>query len=207
MYQVIEGIVKVVKPKGKAVIGIADGNGLFIWLGFDIIMGSFPPQPYHNWQTTRFLLPLDYTVNWKPERNWDQYKGSYTDQNIIPIPTPMPAEFAIEPQLSLHTGGVYNVAPPNIPATSVLPIIQPQHEPTMIYPVSGSATPPINSTYDILTGIDDKISKILKLFQKYMKAPEIVTADTLLVEEIIEEYGIPPDEEGEVIDFDGLPEV
>jgi len=183
MFKVIEGIVKVIKPSGRAVIGIADGKGLFLWLGTDDIKACFPSEPYINWQTTRFLVDSDYQIKWKAERNWEQYKTTYNTSNIIPIPTPMPAEFATEPSLAMAQ---------QPKSQRPLQFVNP---PTQVH---------LTTTPTSIDTIAKELTKIRELLELIVKPTKFKSADEIVVEEIseeqiIEEYGEPP--------TDTLPEV
>lgn len=206
MFQVLEGIVKVINPGGKTVVGVADGKGKFIWLANENVKACFPPKPYTNWQTTRFLLDLTYDIKWKDERNWEQYKGGYTSQNIIPLPTPIPAEFAIEP--TLQPSGQDH------PGINELEYVQNIKNPLMSQTVASTDNNEIlNHILSSLRIISDNIYKMRILFEKFMKEPEMVTADTFIEDaeviradhvysedEVEERYGSNPNE-------DKLPEV
>lgn len=225
MYNIIEGIVKVINPQGKAILGIADGQGKFLWLPTEYIKGAFPPSP-QKWQTTRFMIDSTYKIVWKAEKNWEQWKQSYNPQNIIPLPHPIPAEFAIEPTFQLQAAQI-----PTQPTVTqhyipqVPNVYTQQSQPIKISPVvpekyAIKQDSVEKAILDELRVIGGNIYKILQLFNIFMKPPKLVTADTLPTnmpypqnvtvidrtqEDVFEEYGVPPDEE--FSEDDDLPEV
>lgn len=209
MYQLLKGIIKVINPKGKTVIGVADGVGQFVWLPSEVVKGSFPSQPYANWQTTLFLIDPNYKIVWKPERNWDQYKGTYTPQNIIPIPQPIPPVYLSQEGTTVPIQQpIAQTTTTKSPATGVLPIMT-QNIPIPTINVQTTTPFPNNEkmVLDELRIISDNIYKMLQLFQKFMKEPLLETADNLMSnDQVKDEYGIPPDDDDDVSN-DELPDV
>ena len=96
-YQLLTGIVKVVRPSNRAVLGVSNGQGGFMWLPTDKIILSHPAQ-FENWQTTIFAIDPTWKLTWKAEKNWEQYKGSYP-VNTKPILQPVPPMF-LNPNLA-----------------------------------------------------------------------------------------------------------
>lgn len=93
-YKKFNGIVKVVK-EGQY-YGVGDGVGKFAWINTQLIINTHPKNP-QQWQATIFLLNSDAKVNWKPEKDFEQWGHQYS-QKTIGIPVPIPNEFQDIPQ-------------------------------------------------------------------------------------------------------------
>lgn len=93
-YKKFNGIVKVVK-EGQY-YGVGDGVGKFAWINTQLIINTHPKNP-QQWQATIFLLNSDAKVNWKPEKDFEQWGHQYS-QKTIGIPVPIPNEFLDVPQ-------------------------------------------------------------------------------------------------------------
>lgn len=95
-YYVIKGIVKTIKPKGKDVIGIADGEGMFVFVPLRAIIKTYPHL--EPWQTTYFQIKKGYNLNWikEPEIYYNDYLYK---TKVKPPPKEVPLEFALEEDL------------------------------------------------------------------------------------------------------------
>lgn len=216
-YKLLTGIVKVIKPSGKPVIGIADGQGKFMWLPTENIIAHHPPE-LANWQTTIFAIDPNWNIIWKEEKKWDEYKSSYPT-NTKPIPQPIPPMFK-------------NVSPaqpiPSQPPTTVLPTDPPQ------YP-NQKRTRGINlsDTHPMKVFVAPLLEELIKELREIKKILFIAVSDLemptdhidfgtkkegktisesedMRVEEVIEQFGEPPEEEPEEkpnVNKDGLPDI
>ena len=106
-YQLVKGIIKVINPNSKPVIGIGDGVGKFTWIPTDKMLDYFP-KPYNQWQTTFFKMPIDFDPKWRPEKNFEQYAYTYT-QNTIAAPANTPTDFlTVQQQQTLPPNPQYS---------------------------------------------------------------------------------------------------
>ena len=209
-YQLVTGIVKVVRPNNKPVVGIADGQGMFLWLPTDKIIVSHPNQ-FVNWQTTIFAVDPSYQVNWKPEQKWEQYKDSYPS-NTKPIPQPIPQMFLqarISAPIPQPIQQVTNTQPLNSPPpTSTFPVqninqIPMPQQPALQIPSSSSIqVSPVAATLERIALTLESMERLLRI---YINPPKFVQADSMMTEEdILSEYGAPPEEELEVNSDDNV---
>ncbi|KKM15190.1 hypothetical protein LCGC14_1698600 [marine sediment metagenome] len=230
-FQLLTAIVKVVRPKDKPVIGVGDGLGNFMWIGTENIIVAHPNK-YDQWQTTIFALVPDYKIEWIPEKNFEQYKGTYSKTK--PVLQPIPPMF----QGASLTPTPVQSQPTNYPQQSQTPAPnQPQQsqtyqQPTAPVPLHPSPpaghiplqqTPIQNTveedliklkglrglrTPDYLQEIAEELGAIRKLLELYIKPPKLVSADTLVpdapnqmeLNQIENEYGVPPNEIDELFD-------
>lgn len=218
-YQLLIGIVKVIRPNSKPVLGISDGTGKFLWLPTDKIIVSHPLQ-YENWQTTVFAIDNTWKIIWKDEQKWDEFKGSYPT-NTKPIPQPIPPMFLapqtvaqpqqppVQPTIPMNQPITQTTAtqPANyqLPSTTVAPPNvyqppqtlpqQPQHE--TLY---GLQKVGMDVYIEIIA---NELTSIRKLLELYIKPPKLITADNFVKEkgvaeinigQVESEYGIPPDD-------------
>lgn len=187
-YQIVTGIVKVVRPSNRQILGIADGQGNFLWLPEAEIITSHPAQ-YDNWQTTMFAVNSGWKISWKPEKKWDEYKDSYP-RNTKPIPQPVPQMFLTPSQAPIVPKQPIQPAPVQISQTA--PQIPFQQTKRQINTVPNTYDLGLN---DFLFRIANELEAIRKLLELYIKPPQFDTADTLTERDVLEEYGMPPYEE------------
>lgn len=211
--QFLTGIVKVIRPNGKPVLGIADGQGQFMWLPTEKIIMSHPMQ-FENWQTTIFAIVADWKITWKAEQKWDDFKGSYPTntkpilqpipdmfkgaQTTYPVqqqpqqpPTPMTAQPSVIQQGS--NIGIQQPAEARIPAAG-FGTIQTTTQKLMNETLYGlKVEDPIVQP---LKHIAVELTNIRKLLELYIKPPELKTAEDLLIteEQVADQYGTPPEE-------------
>lgn len=193
-YQVITGIVKVIRPSNSPVLGIADGAGSFLWLPEAEIRGSHPGQ-YENWQTTVFAVKSSYKPNWKPEKNWDQYKDSYP-ANTKPVPQPIPQMFLTQTVMPPRQAVM-----PIAPISQTAPVQQQQYQAPAQVPLQQAFKTTdrlVNEVFhganqnDPLDKIANELESIRKLLEIYIKPPRFQTVDKMTEDQIIEQYGMPP---------------
>lgn len=214
-YQLLTGIVKVIRPNSKPVLGISDGKGLFMWLPTDKIIMSHPMQ-FENWQTTIFAIAADWKITWKAEQKWEDFKSSYPT-NTKPILQPIPDIFraavapAQQPSVPTTTTQPINYPPPTI---TTPPINYPQQSTTPIPQQSGTLTDKVrrgtllgfrgetplglqaeDPVVQVLKHIATELTNIRNLLRIYINPPKLTTADALLTdEEVTNQYGSPPEE-------------
>ena len=201
-FQLLTAIVKVVRPKEKPVIGVSDGLGNFMWVGTENIIVAHPNK-YVQWQTTIFALVPDYKINWKPEMNFEQYKGTYSQTKPVlqPIPsmfqgaslTPTPVQMAApsttptqplqpQPTMALNQPIAQTTAtqPANYPQQPVIPISSlPLKNPQQIINQVKENLPGFRAQ-DYVQKIAEELEAIRKLLELYIKPPKLVCANTLI---------------------------
>ena len=207
-YQVVTGIVKVIRPKGKPVIGVSDGRGMFVWIQEDKIITSHP-KTYTNWQTTVFAIQNDWEIQWKEENKWDDYKAQYP-KKTIPIPQPVPLMFQ---QTMPQQQPIYNTTatqPVNYPPQSTtiannpdflpqqpqytqqIPVFSPNYStinppiiqntpPPIIQPPQPSTTVNLTSSPAVFVEIGNELKLIRQLLELYIKPAKLITADKVQV--------------------------
>lgn len=196
-YQLMTGIVKVIRPKNKPVLGVADGKGKFMWLPTDKIIISHPNQ-YENWQTTIFALDPSWKLNWKDEQKWEEFKGSYP-ANTKPVPQPIPQMFLQprlpapvqqQPQFTTANQPLNNPQPSQTyPAQNVYqPPVQQQPQFANPQPIQVS---PVAETLERIALTLESMERLLRL---YINPPQFTQADKLTEDAVIQEYGEPPSE-------------
>lgn len=200
-YQLLTGIVKVIRPSNKPVLGIADGKGKFTWLPTDKIIVSHPSQ-YENWQTTIFAVDPSHTITWKDEQKWDEYKGSYAS-NTKPIIQPIPQMFLaprmtapIQQPIQHNTmTQPLNSSQPTVtyPAQPINQIPMPQQPLPQVINTPTIQISPVAATLERIALTLESMERLLRI---YINPPIFVPADTVLTEDaVISEYGIPPEDE------------
>ncbi len=200
-FQLLTGIVKVIRPKNKAVLGIADGQGRFMWLPTDKIIISHPQQ-FENWQTTIFAIDPTWKLNWKNEQKWDEYKASYP-KNTKPILQPIPQMFQgataqapyqqtpSAPQQQQQMRQPMAVPIP-VQQTQTVPMRQfqlPTHPQQQVRP-----TQTTESTTDTMMRIARALEGIERLLKEIIRPTKFKTADDIVMtnEDVMEQYGEPP---------------
>ena len=204
-YQLLTAIVKILNPKGKPVVGVADGQGKFMWLPTEKIILSHPMQ-YTMWQTTIFAITPDWKLIWKDELNFEQYKSTYS--NTIPIIQPIPPMLLGAPAQTTTTTQPTNSPPQTQTAPQRIhdSSLQPQQQ--YITPISGSAVTPHMSSDYYLENIANELRMIRQLLELYIKPPNLTTAEQIASEmsqeQIIDEYGEPPMLDDDELDEFGI---
>ena len=204
-YQLLTAIVKVIRPNGKPVLGVADGQGQFMWLPTDKIIMSHPMQ-YDNWQTTIFALDSAWKIIWKAEQKWEDFKGSYPS-NTKPIIQPIPPIFQGAPAQTATAPAQQPVQqttatqPANYPIPTITAVPQVPQVPQVlrtipIIPTGLSTTPTISPDINIEI-IAAELKNIRQLLELFIKPAKLTTADQLIPSisqnEVIQQYGAPPD--------------
>lgn len=135
-YQIVKGIVKVIRPGGKNIVGIADGGGMFAWIPTEEIIDSYPGE-WVNWQTTIFRVNAEAKIKWREEQRWDDFKDDYP-LKVISIPEPIPQQFLVQPQTPTQNAQQprKNELPPIQGTTQLPPIQSPIPKPTVDMKIS-----------------------------------------------------------------------